>query len=185
MLVTDTRGAWVKLAQKEENDRELLARFVYPLIGLVALAAFAGVFFSEENFQLEYALKRSVKAAVSYFGGFHLAAYALNEMRRGFFDAGNEPKPCRAFTAYASAPMFALYILLSILPILPLADFFLLRLLVLYLYIGYIVWQGASIFLKIPGRQRATFTALATLWVVAAPELIHALLFLLMPGMRL
>jgi hypothetical protein len=184
-LVSETRHTWEKLSGKEEKAEEFLSRFIYPFLGLIAASAFAGVLFTEERFSTEYALKQSIKAFVSCFGGFYLAAYVLNELGKAFFGQDDNLRRCRRFTGYASAPMFAIYIILALVPLLPLSDFSLLRMLIIYLYTGYIVWEGASPYMKIEDRLRLKFTAVTAFLIVSAPELINTILFILMPGMRI
>lgn len=184
-LVSETGRAWERLAGKEEKGEEYLSRFIYPFLGLIAASAFVGVLFTQDSFSLEYALKRSIKAFVSYFGGFYLAAYLLNELWKGFFRQGDNPRLCRRFTGYASAPMFAIYILLAWIPLLPLSGYSPLRILILYMYTGYIVWEGAGVYMKIEERRRTAFTVAAAFLIVSAPELINTILFILMPGMRI
>jgi hypothetical protein len=186
-LISRTGQTWKELAQKEEKDGDddFEARFVYPLIGLAAASAFTGVWLTEKEFHLEYALKLSVRAAVSYFGGFHLAAWLLNEVRKSFFRQPDNLKLCRRFAGYASAPMLAVYTVFALVPLFPLLDFRFLRVLMLYLYTAYIVWEGALSYMNTDGRFRMRFTMLASLLIVLTPELINGVLFILMPGMRI
>jgi hypothetical protein len=184
-LITKTGYTWKELAEKEEKGDEFLTRFVYPLIGLVTASAFIGVLFTEQTFSVEYALKLSIKALLSSFGGFYLTAYLLNELQKGFFEQSDNPRLCQRFVGYASAPMLTLYIVLALIPLFPLSDLFLLRIILLYLYTAYMVWEGALPYMKVEERRRMPFTFITAFLIVAAPELIHNILFLLMPGMRI
>lgn len=66
-----TAGEGVGLvSEKGEKQEEFLSRFVYPLIGFVTVAAFLGVLFTRKEFDLELALKSSIRTLVSSFGGF-------------------------------------------------------------------------------------------------------------------
>lgn len=58
------------VSEKKEKQEEFLSRFVYPLIGFVTVAAFLGVLFTRKEFDLELALKSSIRTLVSSFGGF-------------------------------------------------------------------------------------------------------------------
>ncbi|GHT37776.1 membrane protein [Bacteroidia bacterium] len=188
-MITQPGKAWKKLAAKTERGDEHLSRFVYPLIGLVTLAAFAGVLFTEKSFNTELALKSAIRALVASFGGFFLASYLLNELWKGIFKRGDNPRLCRRFTGYASSLMFALDIVLSILP---LSDFFFLRIFLLYTI--YIVWEGAGPYMGITGvkirlvfydvSEQMFFTIAASTLIIAWPIFIRELMFLLMPGLR-
>ncbi|MDR2118409.1 MAG: hypothetical protein LBP25_02575 [Tannerellaceae bacterium] len=184
-LVSKTGQTWKELAEKEEKGDEFLSRFVYPFIGLVTASAFVGVLLTEKEFHTEYALKLAIKALVSSFGGFHLAAWLLNELRKSIMKQYDNLRLCRRFVGYASAPMFAVYIVFSLIPLFPLLDFRLLRMLALYIYTAYIVWEGAPSYMHTTESGRMKFTVTATGLIILSPELIGGILFLLMPGMRI
>ena len=84
-IISQPAKAWVLLAKKGEKQEEFLSRFVYPLIGFVTVAAFLGVLFTRKEFDLELALKSSIRTLVSSFGGFYLGAYLMNEIWQGIF----------------------------------------------------------------------------------------------------
>ena len=84
-IISQPGKAWDILTRKEEKDDEFLSRFVYPLIGFVTVAAFLGVLFTRKEFDVELALKSSIRTLVAAFGGFYLASYLLNEIWQGWF----------------------------------------------------------------------------------------------------
>ena len=69
-IISQPGKAWDILTRKEEKDDEFLSRFVYPLIGFVTVAAFLGVLFTRKEFDVELALKSSIRTLVAAFGGF-------------------------------------------------------------------------------------------------------------------
>ncbi|MDR1200940.1 MAG: YIP1 family protein [Tannerellaceae bacterium] len=178
-IVSQPGKEWKELSEKEEKGDEFLTRFVYPLIGLITVAAFVGILFRQKEFSVELALKSSIKALMSYFGGFFLAAYFLNELWQGMFKQEKDLKLCQRFVGYSSALMYSLTIILLLLPV---SDFFFLR--VFLLYTVYIVWEGATPYMKVPDAVRMKFTAIASALIVLLPEIIGRLLFMLMPGLR-
>ena len=102
-IISQPGKAWDMLSRKEEKGDEFLSRFIYPLIGLVTVAAFLGVLFTRKEFDVELALKSSIKTLVASFGGFlpaHLyTLYILYCMGRGrpLHAGGRErtPEVCR------------------------------------------------------------------------------------------
>ena len=74
-IISQPGKAWDILTRKEEKDDEFLSRFVYPLIGFVTVAAFLGVLFTRKEFDVELALKSSIRTLVAAFGGFYLASF--------------------------------------------------------------------------------------------------------------
>jgi hypothetical protein len=178
-IVSQPGKAWGELSKKGEKGDEFLIRFVYPLIGLITLAAFVGVLFKQKEFSVELALKSSIKALISSFGGFFLAAYFLNELWQSMFRQEKDIKLCQRFVGYSSALMYSLTIILLLLPV---SDFFFLRIFILYTV--YIVWEGAAPYMKIPEAMHLKFTIIASVLIVSLPEIIGFLLFMLMPGLR-
>lgn len=176
-IVSQPRRAWDMLSKKEEQGDEFLSRFVYPLIGLVTAAAFLGILFTRKEFDIELALKASIKTLVASFGGFFLGAYLLSEIWQSWFKRERDLKLCQRFVGYSSSVMFALSIILALLP-----EFFFLRIFVLYTF--YIVWEGAEPYMKVEEPVRMKFTCVATGIILLTPTIIGFLLFMLMPGLR-
>lgn len=114
-IISQPAKAWVLLAKKGEKQEEFLSRFVYPLIGFVTVAAFLGVLFTRKEFDLELALKSSIRTLVSSFGGFYLGAYLMNEIWQGIFKREKDLKLWLRFVGYSSSLMFALNIALMLL----------------------------------------------------------------------
>ncbi|GAB6394127.1 MAG: DUF1282 domain-containing protein [Bacteroidales bacterium] len=179
-IITQPGKTWKALADKEEKGDEFLSRFVYPLIGMVAAAAFIGILFTEKKFDAELALKSSIKALISVFGGFYLASYLLNEAWKGLFKRKSDLKLCQRFAGYASAMPFALRI---IMPFLSIPDFFFMR--ILMFYTVYIIWEGAPPYMRVGERLRMRFVVIASALIIFVPAAINLLLFMLMPGMRI
>jgi hypothetical protein len=176
--------AWRELAQKEEKGDEFLVGFVYPLIGLVTAAAFLSILFTEKEFHTERAIKEAIKALVSSFGGFFLAAYLLNELWKGGFKRGDNLRLCQRFVGYASVAMFSIHIVFFLLPLLPLSEFFILRVAILFVATLYIVGEGAVVYMGIGEKMRIKFALMVSTLIVLMPEIIRWLLFMLMPGLR-
>lgn len=86
-------------------------------------------------------------------------------------------KLCQRFVGYSSSLMFALNIVLMLLP-----EFFFLRIFILYTF--YIVWEGAGPYMQVEENIRLKFVGIATAVILITPALIEFVLFLLMPGLR-
>lgn len=175
-IVSQPAKAWNVLAKKEVNNDEFLSRFVYPLIGLVTLTAFLGVLFTRKEFDLEFALKSSIRTFVSSFGGFYLGAYIMNEIWQGWYKRKKDMQLWLRFIGYSSSLMFTLNIVLTLLP-----EFFFLRIFVFYTL--FIVWNGAVSYMGVDEKSRLPFTAITTVAVLLTPLVIQSLLSMLMPGL--
>ena len=175
-IISQPAKAWSLLAKKEETQEEFLSRFLYPLIGLITVAAFVGVLFTSKEFDLELALKSSIRTLVSSFGGFYLGAYLMNEIWQGIFKREKDLKLWMRFIGYSSVVMFSLNILLMLLP-----EFFFLQIFVAYTF--YIIWEGAGPYMGVEEKIRLKFVAITTVVTLLAPAAIQFALSLLMPGM--
>ncbi|WP_080904824.1 Yip1 family protein [Parabacteroides sp. Marseille-P3160] len=176
-LTSRPAKAWEALSLRKDKDGDFLRRFIYPIIALITIAAFLGVLFTRKEFDFQLALKSAIKAFVTTAGGFYLGAYFLNEAWRSFFNQEKDMKLCQRFVGYSSSLMFALNIVLTLLP-----EFFFLQIFVLYTVM--IVWEGAEPYMGVSEKDRMKFVAIATAIILLTPLLIGSLLFLLMPGLR-
>jgi len=177
-LIFKPSETWIKLKGQEEDEERFLSNYLYPLIGLVALAAFLGVLFSYKEFNLEIALKSAIKNLISYAGGFFLSVYILNEVWQNQFKRPKDLKLCQAFVGYSSSVMFLVSIVLSLLP-----EFFFLHAVILYT--PYLIWEGAIPYMGVKEKEQVRFSVLASVIIMVPPIIIGYLLFMLMPGLRL
>lgn len=176
-IISQPGKAWVELSASEEKEDEFLTRFVYPLIGIITLAAFLGILFTRKEFDVQLALKASIRSLVVAFGGFYLGAYVLNEIWQGVFRKEKDIRLWQRFVGYSSSLMFMLNIVLALLP-----EFFFLRIFILYTF--YIIWEGAEPYMRIEAEDKSKFVIIATLAVIAFPFLIEKIMFVLMPGLQ-
>lgn len=176
-LIFKPSETWIELKEREDNEESFLSRFLYPLIGLVALAAFLGILFSYKEFNFEIALKSAIKVLVSYAGGFFLSVYILNEVWQNIFKRPKDTKLCQSFVGYSSSVMFLVNIVLSLLP-----EFFFLHAIILYT--PYLIWEGAIPYMGIHEKDHVRFSILASLIIMLPPVIIGYLLFMMMPGLR-
>jgi hypothetical protein len=176
-LIFKPADMWKQLSGREEDQETFFARYLCPLLGLTALAAFTGVLCSRKEFSVEIALKSAIKATTSMMAGYFLAARLLNELWQVLFRRPANLRDWYCFTGYASAPMFALNMALALVP-----EFFFLR--VGVLYTAFVIWEGAVPYLSVRDDERLKFTVITSTLVIVAPLAIDYLLFLLMPGLR-
>lgn len=170
--------AWRVLREKRTEDSEkFLSGYVYPFIGLIAIAGFFGILFARKEFDVQIALKSAILSSLSSFGGFYLAAYLMNEAWHSLFKREKNMKLCQSFVGYSSALMFSLNIVLSLLP-----EFFFLRFLVLYTV--YIVWEGAIPYMEAGEAEQLKFVSYSTAIIVVTPYFLEFILGLLMPGLK-
>jgi hypothetical protein len=176
-IVLKPGETWEELKEKEEGQDKFLSQFIYPLIGVIALAAFLGVFFTQKEFDFEVALRITLRTVIAVAGGFFLEAYFLNEVWKGVFNQPKDMGLCRLFVGYASSLLFVLFIITALLP-----DFFFLYIFVLYTV--YIVWEGAGVYMQVGEDERLKFTVITSCIVILTPFVIEYTLRMMMPGFR-
>ena len=180
-LIFQPTKAWKALANEKENEvtnnDHFLKTYLYPIIGLIALLAFLGVFFYKKEFDMQIALRKTINISIALFAGFYLASYLLSEIMVRYFSDGKYYKECQRFVGYSSALVYVMYVFLAIFP-----DFAFLQFILLYTV--YIVWEGASSYMQISDNQKSKFTLATSAIVILSPIIIEKIMFLTMPGMR-
>jgi len=166
-LIVASPAAWKEIDQEDRTQEGFTSHFIYPIFGIIALASFVGGLWFTRDGDLQGALKNTIVSVVAVFGGFYIAAYALNEAAPRFGLKKNLPR-FQQFVGYSSVVLYALY---TITPFLP--DFFILWLLVLYTL--YLVNTGAVFYLKVLPEKRVIFSIFASVLVVLTPTLIRVL----------
>lgn len=170
--------AWEALSRKKvKDDDDFLSHFLYPMIGLIALAAFVGMLFTGREFDVVIALKSAIKALAVSAGGFFLASYLLNELWAFVFKRPRSMRLIQPFVGYASSLLFVIEIIQSFFP-----ELIFLRIPALYTI--YIIWAGAVNFLRVDNEVQLRFTTIASFVIIGTPAIISFLLFTLMPGLR-
>jgi hypothetical protein len=178
LLILRPKEAWGRLRTEEGDGHErFLSRFVYPFVGLVGLAGFAGVFVSRKEFDLQVALKSSILLVTSSLGGFFVASYLLCEAWERYGGRERDFRLCQRFVGYSSVVVFVVSIVLSLLP-----DFFFFRVCVLYSL--YVVWEGMPVYMGVGERERLRWSLVTAGLVVFVPVVIEYVLKVLMPGLR-
>ena len=177
-LILKPGETWEQLSRNEEEQTLFLSRFMYPLMGLIVLAAFLGVLFNEQEFDFQVVLKITIRTLISVAGGFFLGAYLLNEAWKGVFKQAGNAELCRFFVGYSSSLLFVLNMVTALLP-----EFIFLHIMVLYTV--YIVWEGSIFYMKVNDKERLKFTVLASFIVMVTPFVIEHALRMLMPGLRI
>lgn len=167
-LISSPAKAWEEISI--EDRRKVYLAFVYPMIGLCGLSVFIGSLLTNgwggpQSFQI--AMTDCCAVAVALFGGYFLAAYAINEMGTRMFGMPTQILLIQQFAGYALVVPFLLQIVIGLLPDLRIIGW------LLQFYIVYIVWEGVPVMMKIEEKQRLKFTLLASLLLVLCPAVIQ------------
>ncbi len=169
LLISSPAKAWEEI-RLEEDRRKVFTDFVYPMIGFCGLAVFIGSLVDNgwgepQSFQI--AMTQCCAVAVALFGGFFLAAYAINEMRVKMFRMPHNMPLTQQFAGYALVVTFLIQIVTGLMP-----DFRIVGWL-LQFYILFVVWEGATVLMGVPEKNRLQFTVLSSLILIICPAAIQ------------
>lgn len=166
-LVVAPARAWKQLDKENIRRGDFLNRFLHPVFGVVAVSAFVGGLWIAKDGSLEAALKNTMVKMITVYGGYFLAAYALNETAPRF----GLPKNMYRFQQFAAFSSVVMYALHAVMPFVP--GFFILWLLALYTV--QIVFVGSVFFLKVDDEKRVVFSITASSVIILMPVLIDSL----------
>lgn len=168
-LISSPAKAWEEISM-EEDRRKVYMAFVYPMIGLCGLFVFIGSLLTNgwggpQSFQI--AMTNCCAVAVALFGGYFLAAYAINEMGTRMFGMYSNMPLTQQFAGYALVVPFLLQIVTGLLP-----DFRIIAWL-LQFYIVYVVWEGVPVLMGVEEKQRLRYTLLSSVLLILCPTVIQ------------
>lgn len=167
-LITAPQDAWRDLSNEIDKQKNFQDKYLYPIVGIVALTSFIGGLWFTRDGNLQIALKNAIVSAVTVFAGYYIASFILNEIAPRFGLLKNQ-EHFQRFVGYSSALLYALYIVLPLL-----FDFFVLWFFAFYT--AYIVYVGAQIYIETKEEKRTNFTITATILVLLIPMLINSIL---------
>ena len=181
ILVSPSK-TWDRLSGDNGGEKKHLTGYFYPLIAMVAFAAFLSPIikgYEELEFKaiviigLQFFI---VSLASSYFG-FLITAKLLNFSFVRWFGMKSDSRKAERLTVYASTPVLIVSILTRLL-----SDFFFMKF--LFIYVIVLVWEANSHFYQVEESKRSKFTALASIAILAMPIIVEKVFLVLLPGLK-
>lgn len=167
-LISSPAKAWEEIG-KEEDRRKVLGAFVYPMIGLCGLSVFIGTFIGNTAgvaaFQI--AMTRCCAIFVSLFGGYFLAAYAIDQLGKKLLGREDQYELNQQFVGYSMVVTFVLDIVSGLFSISILHW-------ILQFYTIFVVSEGARILMKVNEEKLTRYTLIASVIIIVCPALIAA-----------
>ncbi|MBP1614164.1 MAG: putative rane protein [Bacteroidetes bacterium] len=169
LLISSPAKAWEEICLHEDK-RRVFTEFVYPMIGLCGLSVFVGSLFANgwggpQSFQI--AMTQCCAVAVALFGGYFLAAYAINYLGVRLFGMDNDVLLAQQLAGYSMVVTFLINIVIGLLP-----DFTVIGWL-LQFYLIYIVWEGVPAVMPIDEKKRLKFTVMVSALLIFCPTIIQ------------
>ncbi|GHT65024.1 hypothetical protein AGMMS50239_23860 [Bacteroidia bacterium] len=178
-LIAAPAKTWEALAvagKQEPNNEPFYKSYLYPLIGIIALMSFFGVWIGSKDFQIQTALKIVIKETITYFGGFYLAANGLFRLSGKYFGLTANLQSLERFTGYSSAAIYVVACVNALFQSLFYIQIFI-------LYTVYIVWHGSRFYMVVKENYLTKFTIFASAIVILSPIVIRIIMTLVMPGL--
>lgn len=169
LLISSPAKAWGEICLQDDR-RKVFTGFVYPMIGLCALAVAIGSLVAHgwstpQSFQM--AMTACCAVAVALFGGYYMAAYMIDMLGNRFFNLPADRLMAQQLAGYSMVVVFLTNMVIGLLP-----DLLFLAL-VLQLYTLFIVWEGAAKLLKVAEHVRLKYTVVASALLVFCPAMIQ------------
>lgn len=167
-LISSPAKAWEEISM--EDRHKVFMAFVYPMIGLCALFVFIGSLLTygwggPQSFQM--AMTNCCAVAVAIFGGYFLAAYAMNEIGMKFFNMPSRVSLIHQFAGYSLVVLFLLRMITGLLPSFRIIAW------LLQFYTVYVVWEGVPIMMKVEERHRLKYTLTLSALLIICPVVIE------------
>lgn len=167
-LVSSPAKAWQEISG-EEDRRQVLGAFVYPMIGLCGLSVFIGTFIgnTEGVAAFQIAMTRCCAIFVSLFGGYFLAAYAIDQLGRKLLGRGRQYELSQQFVGYSMVVTFVLEMVSGLFSISILHW-------ILQFYTVFVVFEGARTLMRVDEAKLTRYTLIASVIIIVCPVLIAA-----------
>ena len=158
-LISSPAKVWEEIG-REEDRRKVLGAFVYPMIGLCGLSVFIGTFIgnTEGAAAFQIAMTRCCAIFVSLFGGYFLAAYAIDQLGKKLLGREDQYELNQQFVGYIVSGLFSISILHWI----------------LQFYTVFVVFEGARTLMKVNEEKLTRYTLIASVIIIVCPALIAA-----------
>ena len=166
MLISSPHKAWSEI-KESDNHNDVMADFVYPMIGLCALSFFIGVLIENKadvDF-VQVAMSGCCAIAVSLFAGFFLASYLIDILNQKFLNRDSQFELSTRFVGYSMSVIFVLHIISGIIKVKLL--FWLLQ-----FYVLFVAFEGARTLMKVEREKITHYTLIASSIIILCPELI-------------
>ncbi len=181
MLLVAPGKTWQKMEKVPLGMQTYISRFLYPFMGMAALAALSQYFVADISLGKELSLARALQLAivefVKFFGGFYALAYILKFLFHNFWEVAIPESRIKYFVGQTLCLYMLLDIVLFVMQLfvtLPSVVEFLPLLLV------YVIWNSQK-YMEITEQKGLIYVVITTILFLAVPLTIQKILEILMP----
>lgn len=159
---------WRIIHPEETTLNDLLSAFSLPLIGLITLTTFINFLVSRQALIFELALKQALLAFSGFFLGLLLAFYLVRRVLKMFHTTGSNHLAAK-LTVYASAPLYVVSVITSLVP-----ELFFVQILSFYSF--YLSWVGVRELPEFSDREKVSTSIVTAVSVLILPLAVRLLL---------
>lgn len=160
-----------KLIDKSEKEGEKSSfynKYLYPTWIVLSILSFAGIYFSNDSFDIQIAIRTTIDTFVSLYLSFYLSVFFLKKAQKYLVKIEVNHDRSLKFIAYSSFFIYFLNIFIALFP----ALFFLK---IFYFYTFYAIWEGANVYMKVDEEKRVKFSILAFISILLSNVLMFML----------
>ena len=178
-LTAEPAPTWKSLSEKkqEKDNEEFYKDYLLLIFGIIAFLSFIGILFATSSFNVQLALKTVIKQLIVYGGSFYALSIIFSKYLFPRFGLEENKIIAERFIGYSSALIYLVAMVHALFP-----GFILLEILTLYTI--YIIWVGATQFLKMEENRLVKFTIFASILFFVIPLLLNWIAHLMMPGLK-
>ena len=176
LLLISPAKTWQKTDKVPYATQIFINKFLYPLMGITAIASFSEYFFNDIS--LSRALQLAIIEFVKFFAGFYALVYIVKYFSTYLLEVVQPESRIKRFVGYTLG-LYMLFdiciaIVRSFCEVPPIVDF-------LPLLFAYVVWNSQK-YMEIPEQKSILYAVATTILFLAIPLTIQKLLCFLMPG---
>lgn len=171
MLLTQPALAWKGISHSE-NRSAMLNNYLYPLIMFSCLSMLLGKLFTHgfgfEN--LYYVVVQAGLLFVTLFFAFHITAFFVAKFSAMYMKAEYSRLLIDLLAGYSMVVVLLLEICLGLFPNFRIIGW------ILQFYTVKIVWDGASVLMRVPEERRLSFSVVVSVLVIFVPVIVDAVM---------
>lgn len=160
-LLANTVEGWKKIRRRKLKIQDVLAKLLFPMVGILALSRFAMLFY-DENASLSATVVSAVVSFISFFFGYYTIVAGAGLLLGKDCNAWTGTNFGKSYVAYSLSTLVLFSIISSLLPMLePIIVF-------MPLWTIYVVCRGVR-FLKVPEDLSTRVSIVMSILVVGVP----------------
>ncbi len=173
-LLTNPARAWLHIS-RSSGRATMFNTFLYPMIALCCLATFLGTLLGSGlgSESLYPALMHMGVQFFSFFFSYHIIAILVSKITTKMYDTEYDRKITDSLTGYSMVVVMLLNICLGLFPNFRIIGW------IAQFYTVKIVWDGATVLMRIKEDKRLGYTMMVSLLIIFTPVVMDKIMSVL------